>query len=495
MLLSCYYPQVESAKDCEISSVTSDTRQVRPGSLFVCIRGAKFDGHAHVAEAEQKGAAAVVAAREVPCGLPLFVVANTRAEYGRLCARFWGDPASRMRLIGVTGTNGKTTITSVVKQILAHAGRTAGLIGTIQNEIGELVIPAKFTTPDPAELHALFARMERAGCGYVSMEVSSMALDQDRLSGCRFAVGVFTNLTQDHLDYHGSMEAYFAAKCRLFGQTDTAVVNLDDPYGRQLLARLPAGCRPVTYSGGDAAADFYASNVRCHARGVDFTLHAGGVAYEVRFCMPGLYSVENALAAIAAAVSAGLSVGEAVDGANACHGVRGRMEVLPTDTPYTVICDYAHSSDSLAKALSTVKGFAEGKVWALFGPAGCRDRTKRPKMAAAAARNADFVVLTSDNPRGEEPGQILDDAEPGFEGIGTPYIKIVDRYEAIRWVLGRAQPGDVVVLCGKGHEDYQVLADKTVCFDEHVIVQELLRNPNARRPPLIPKPTGQAKAT
>ena len=306
-----------------------------------------------------------------------------------------------------------------------------------------------------------------------------MALDQRRLAGCAFRVGIFTNLTQDHLDYHGSMEAYFDAKRRLFSMCENALVNLDDPYGHRLCGLLPENCRLYTFSASDPSADFFAEDVRLHPRGVDFTLRTGAGRFPASLAMPGQFAVENALAALGGVIAGGMDPGSAVSYLKNCRGVRGRMEVLAPapgvrDPGFTVICDYAHSDDSLEKAVGAVKSFAAGKVWVLFGPAGCRDRTKRPKMALAAAKHADFVVLTSDNPRSEPPEQILDDAEPALRSSGVPYRRIVDRYEAICWTLGQAAPGDVVMLCGKGHENYQVLAGETVFFDEHEIVRKLL---------------------
>lgn len=475
MKLSQCLSYVSSSSDCLFTYVTSDTRAIKPGSLFVCIQGEKFDGHDHIAEAEEKGAVGFVVQRPVQTSLPVHQVENTRAAYGILCAAINHNPSKRLKLIGVTGTNGKTTTTTIIKQILTLCGETAGLIGTIQNEIGSMQIPAKFTTPDPYELHALFARMEKAGCTHVSMEVSSHALDQSRLSGCRFQVGVFTNLTQDHLDYHGTMENYFEAKQKLFPLCRTAVINLDDDYGRRLLNLIPPTVRLFTFSAQDPSADFFADQVSLHAKGVDFLLRTADGEFPVHFCMPGAFSVSNALAALGAVWAAGIPIEKAVEAIGRCHGVKGRTEVLDTGTDFTVICDYAHSADSLEKELAAIKEFTQGTLWALFGPAGNRDRSKRPKMAAAAAKYADFVVLTSDNPRSEPPAQILADAEPGFAKANTPYIKIVDRYEAIRWVLSQARPGDVVALCGKGHEDYQVLADRTICFDEHEIVKKLVQ--------------------
>ncbi len=464
--------------DAEVSAVTADSRMVRKGTLFVAIKGEKFDGHNFAEAALNQGAAAVICERDLGLSGQI-LVPNSRAVYALLCAELSGNPAQNLKLIAVTGTNGKTTITYLLKQILEFAGKKTGLIGTIHVEIGDMTLPAKHTTPDPAELHALFGRMVAAGCEYVVMEASSHALDQHRLDGCRFEAGVFTNLTQDHLDYHLTMENYFDAKKKLFDSCRIGIINLDDEYGRQLLREIP--CKAVSYSAQDDMADYTAKNVEKHSSGVNFAFVGKGMIERISFCMPGAFSVSNAMAAASCMVSLGFESSVVAAGLNHCTGVKGRAEVLYAGNDFTIICDYAHSPDGLEKVLSAVQEFAKGRVVALFGCAGNRDRTKRTKMTRAVGEHCDFAILTSDNPRSEDPMQIINDALPGFEGTGVQYKVIVDRYEAIEWAIASAQQDDVIVLCGKGHEDYQVLDFGTVLFDEHEIVKKIMKKRNASR--------------
>lgn len=389
-----------------------------------------------------------------------------------MCSNYYDNPSSKLKLIGVTGTNGKTTVSTLIKHILESAGHKAGLIGTVQNEIDDMILPAKYTTPDPAQLHALFARMVDAGCEYAVMEVSSHALDQYRVSGCTFEAAVFTNLTQDHLDYHGTMENYFEAKKKLFGMCRVGIVNYDDPYGQRIIAGAP--CPIHTFSTCSDNAEYTAKSIKIRADGSSFALLGTGIIARVHFPMPGMFSVSNAMAAAVCAMAVGISLDKTVTALNDCPGVPGRTQVLSTGTPYTVICDYAHTPDGIEKILAALHEFVTGRVMILFGCAGNRDARKRPMMASAAAKGADFVVLTSDNPRSEDPMKIINDALPGFEGLSTPWVVIPNRYHAIRWALENAREGDVLLLAGKGHEDYQVLDYGTVSFDERLIVRELL---------------------
>ena len=475
MLLSKLLEGVEyegSVKDCEIKGVTSDSRQVEPGMLFVCIRGTRADGHGYAKGAVEAGAAAVVCERDL--GLQNQILcADTHLAYGLLCGNWYGNPARRLRLIGVTGTNGKTTVTCMVKHILETTGARVGLIGTIHNEIDDIVLPAKHTTPDALALHGMLSRMADAGCRYVVMECSSHALDQQRLAGLRFEAAAFTNLTQDHLDYHHDMENYYHAKKKLFSMCGTAVVNVDDAYGERLAEEIT--CPKITFSTQSDEADYTAKDIRPAPDSSRFMLVGKGQIARVRLPIPGDFSVANAMTAACSCIAAGLTVEEAAAGLCSCKGVVGRIEVLPTGTPYTVIRDYAHSPDGLEKIITTMQKFAAGRVVTLFGCAGNRDRTKRKKMAEIVARLSDFVILTSDNPRDEDELQIIEDAKPGLlEHPDTPYEIIPDRYAAIEWALDHAQPDDVLILAGKGHEDYQVLKGETICFDEKQIVLDLL---------------------
>ena len=462
---------VGSIPGCEISALTSDSRQVEAGSVFFCIPGIRIDGHDYAAQALEKGAAAIVCQRDL--GLEKQVlVADTRVALGQCASNFFDRPTEKLKLIGITGTNGKTTVTYMVKHMLEAAGKTVGLIGTIRNEIDDITLPAKYTTPDPIQLHAMFERMVQAGCEYVVMEASSHALDQHRLAGVTFDVAAFTNLTQDHLDYHGTMEAYFAAKRKLFDICEHAVINYDDEYGRRILSE--ASCPCASYAQKSSKADLTAHDVQFTAQGSRFVLMAGGELYRVTMRMPGEFSVSNALAAAGCCLAAGIDIQAVVSGLASCPGVPGRIEILPADTPYTIIRDYAHSPDGLQKILETLREFATGRVVCLFGAAGNRDRTKRSVMGEIVSRLADFIILTSDNPRDEDQTRIINDILPGVKKHKTPYKIIPDRYEAIEWGLKNAQPGDILLLAGKGHEDYQVLDYGTINFDEKVIVAQLL---------------------
>jgi UDP-N-acetylmuramoyl-L-alanyl-D-glutamate--2,6-diaminopimelate ligase len=457
--------------DVEITGITCDSRQVEKGSVFFCQKGTKFDGHDHAQSALEKGAAAVIVERDLEIPRQI-LVESTREAWGIASANFFDNPARQLKLIGVTGTNGKTSITYLTKQILEGAGKKVGLIGTIHNEIDDMVVPAKHTSPDPFQLHAMFDRMRKAGCAYVVMEVSSHALDQQRLAGCYFDVAIFTNLTQDHLDYHGDMENYYLAKRRLFDQCGTAIINIDDRYGRRLREEIT--CPTLTFSCENDEADFVAHSAKFTAQASTYVMLWENRLYRAKLPMPGLFFVSNALAATAASVAAGVEMDAVVESLASCRGVPGRMEILETHTPYTVIRDYAHSPDGLEKMLTAVREFAPARVVVLFGSAGNRDRTKRPLMGEICARLADFCILTSDNPRDEDPEQIVADVVPGMKKHRTPYKVIVDRYDAIRWALENSLPDDILVLAGKGHEDYQVLDYGTIFFDEKVIVGELL---------------------
>ncbi|MDY3617541.1 UDP-N-acetylmuramoyl-L-alanyl-D-glutamate--2,6-diaminopimelate ligase [Agathobaculum sp.] len=453
--------------DLEIREVCYDSRAVEKGDLFVAIRGYATDGHQYIGKALEQGAAAVVC-EEAPAGTPAVVVENARRALAQIAANRFGHPADAMTMIGVTGTNGKTTTTYLIKHMLEAAGHKVGLIGTNQNLIGGEVTPTERTTPESYELHALFARMRDAGCTHVVMEVSSHSLVLDRVYGIRFAVGAFTNLTQDHLDFHKTMEEYRKAKAMLFGASGKGVINLDDPAAQAMLD--DAKCPCLTFSCDKDKADLTAKNIVLHADGVDFLASAMTELARVHLPIPGHFSVENALAALGVMIALGLPLDQAAASLATAAGVKGRVEVMPTGTDYTVLIDYAHSPDGVENVLEAVRGFAKGRVIALFGCGGDRDRTKRPQMGAIAARLADFCIVTSDNPRTEDPQAIIDDILAGMQDSKTPMQVIVDRPEAIRWALAHAKKDDVIVLMGKGHETYQEVNHVKHHMDEREIV-------------------------
>ena len=446
-----------------------DSRAVEKGDLFVAIRGYATDGHRYIEKALAQGAAAIVC-EEAPAGAPAVVVENSRRALAEIAANRFGHPADSMVMLGVTGTNGKTTTTYLIKHILEQAGHTVGLIGTNQNLIGSEAIETERTTPESYELQALFARMRDAGCTHVIMEVSSHSLVLDRVHGIRFAVGAFTNLTQDHLDFHKTMEEYRRAKARLFAVSDRGVINLDDPAADAMLA--DALCPCLTFSCEKDAADLTARNIGLHADGVSFLANTRGELARVRLAIPGHFSVENALAALGIALQLDMPLADAAKALATATGVKGRVEVVPTDTDYTVLIDYAHSPDGVENVLRAVRGFAKGRVVALFGCGGDRDRTKRPKMGAIAAALSDFCIVTSDNPRTEEPQAIIDDILEGMKDTKTPTRVIVDRPEAIRWALAHARKEDIIVLMGKGHETYQEVNHVKHHMDEREIVAD-----------------------
>ena len=458
-------------KNVRVCDVTDDTRKVKKGSVFVCIKGNNFDGHSVAAEMLKNGAAAVVC--EHSLGLKKeVVVENTRSAYSIMCANFFGNPAKELELIGLTGTNGKTSSTYFIKSLFELFGIKMGLIGTMQNMVGKEVYPAKYTTPTSYELQELFRKMVDAGCKYCVMEVSSQGLAQGRVDGLHFKYAVFTNLTQDHLDFHGSMENYAAAKKILFSRCDVAIINKDDAAAEFMVKDLP--CKVVTYSAKDNSADFVAKNITLGARGIAYELLGDGVIARLKCPVPGSFTVYNTLSAAAVAVSAGLDFRMVISAFSSVKGVKGRIEVVPTDTDYTVIIDYAHSPDGIKNILSSVKEFAEGRVIIVFGCGGDRDATKRPLMADAAASLADFVVLTSDNPRTEDPEAIIQDAAEGLKKHKTPREIITDRTEAIRFAMNEAKSGDVIVLAGKGHETYQIIGTEKRHYDEREIVKGIL---------------------
>lgn len=459
---------LQGVSDREIGNVTNDSRKVEKGDLFVCITGAASDGHDYAAAALQKGAAAVVCERDL--GLENQVlVADTHGAYGKIAANFYGNPSKKLKLIGVTGTKGKTTVTSLIKAILTRTGQKVGLIGTIQNEIGDEVLHTENTTPDAMELERLYRKMVEAGCEYCVMEVSSHALDQERIGDSHYEVAVFTNLSHEHLDYHKDMESYFAAKKKLFSRCDKAVVNVDDAYGRRIAADCT--CPVMTFSL-EEEADLRAFQLTCHPDSVDFRFGYEGVESRLHFAMPGAFSVRNVLAAMGVCLQVGVCL-ETITGAlSEVKGVRGRNENLTPGREFTVICDYAHTPDSIENILGALKETVKGRLIALFGCGGDRDRTKRPLMGEAAAEHSDFVIVTSDNPRTEDPDAIIAEILPGVEGKNTPYKVIPNRREAIFYAVENAKPGDTIVLCGKGHEDYQIIGHEKHHFDEREVVAE-----------------------
>ena len=462
--------------ETEITGVSYDSRQTKPGDLFVAMTGFATDGHRYIGKALENGAAAILCQTAPEADCPYVQAADSRRALAVIGANWFGHPAERMTMLAVTGTNGKTTTTYLLKAILEQTrGAKVGLIGTNQNMIGGTVIPTERTTPESFEVQKLFREMADAGCTHVVMEVSSHALALDRVYGVPYAVGIFTNLTQDHLDFHGTMEAYCDAKAILFRHCDTGVVNADDPWTARLLKN--ASCKLLTYAE-HTAADLRAEDIVLGSDHVAFAAVTKTDRVPIRVNIPGGFMVYNTLDVLGAALALGISLEESAAVLARVPPVKGRVEVVPTPgKDYTVLIDYAHSPDGMVNVLSSVKGFAKGRTVALFGCGGDRDKTKRPKMGRVAAEIADLVVVTTDNPRTERPGDIIADILPGLEGFDTPHVVVENRVEAIHWAMDHAQPGDVIVLCGKGHETYQEIDHVKHHMDEREIVADYL---NAR---------------
>lgn len=461
--------------ELDVRDISFDSRTTQPGDLFAAVCGYESDGHRFIGAAVARGAAVVLCQKKPEVDIPYILVADSRLALSRICCEFFGNPSRELTMIGVTGTNGKTTVTTLIKHMLEQCLHTkVGLIGTNANIIGDEVLHTEHTTPDTYELQKLLRRMVDAGCTHAVMEVSSHSLVLHRVEGIRFRVGIFTNLSQDHLDFHKTMEAYCDAKALLMRQCDVGIYNADDPWAERLMA--DATCpRRFSYSV-NGQADLMAKNVALEPGSVDFDAEADTEWCHVHVGIPALFTVYNTLDAMACCWNLGVPLAECADALAKNHGVKGRMEIIPTPgTGYTVLNDYAHKPDALEKVLQSAKSFAKGRVVALFGCGGDRDKTKRPVMGEIGARLADFVIVTSDNPRTEKPEAIIDDILVGLKGYDTPYTVIPDRVAAIHYAMDHAQPGDVIVLAGKGHEDYQEIDHKHYPMDERVIVAEHLK--------------------
>ncbi len=461
----------ENLSELEITGVTCDSRKVKEGFAFVCIVGTVSDGHDYALKAVELGAKVIVAERDL--GLEnQILVTDSHAAFATMCANWFNNPAKDLKLIGVTGTNGKTSVTYMLKTIIESFGYKVGLIGTIQNMIGDEVIPTSNTTPNAYDLNSLFALMKEKGCTYVIMEVSSHALDQCRVYNLDFEAAMFTNLTQDHLDYHITMENYLAAKKKLFSMCKTAIINSDDEYAEKLMQGL--NCKIVTYSMGNEST-FSAKAVNYRPASVEYELVSDDVLQHIKVNTGGKFTVYNSLCALCCAIELGFNVIKVAEGLAQHKGVKGRAEVVPCDRNFTIIIDYAHTPDGLKNILSTFNECKKSRIIALFGCGGDRDKTKRPIMGSIAARYGDFVIITSDNPRSENPTDIINDILVGLDGTTTPYKVIENRIEAIKYAISIAKEGDIIVLAGKGHETYQILSTGTIHLDEREIVAEALK--------------------
>lgn len=480
----------------EISGIEHDSRRIGPGGLFVCIQGLRQDGHAFIPQAVERGAAALVvdASRTdlaIPAGTPTIRVRDPRAALARLAAQFYGQPSRDLRMVGVTGTNGKTTTAYLVEAILRGAGRPCGLLGTIEYRCGERTFPGERTTPEASDLFRLLAAMRDLGAWGAAMEVSSHSLVLHRVDACEFDVGIFTNLTQDHLDFHGTMEAYAEAKGRLFAALGrdrakpgeaAAILNGDDPWAEAMAARTTA--RVVRFGLGPGA-EIRPRELRLHLDGIRATVESPWGEFEIRSPLVGRHNVSNILGAAGACLHLGLSPDEVGRGIAGLAAVPGRFEKVEAGQPFGVVVDYAHTPDALDHVLTVAQEFTPGRVIVVFGCGGDRDRGKRPIMGQVAARLADQIFVTSDNPRSEEPEAILEEIVVGIKKAPTGsgvHAKIPDRREAIGAALACARGGDLVVIAGKGHETYQVLRSCTIPFDDRIVAHEALAALGYRAP-------------
>ena len=466
--------KIDGGGSMKISGIACDSRKVKPGNVFVCITGYETDGHKYAKSAVENGAVAVVAEHDLPTvDVPCVIVDNTRKAMSEMAATFYDYPYKKFKLIGITGTNGKTTTTYLIKSILEHLGKKVGLIGTNQNMIGDMIMETSRTTPDSLELMQLFDMIASHNVDYVVMEVSSHALALDRVTACTFDVGAFTNITQDHLDFHKTMEEYLAAKSILFNICNTGVVNKDDARSEYLIEN--ARCRNMITYGINQDCDLKASNIILNEDGVKFDINYGGMEEHVDLPIPGEFSVYNALTAIGCCMAENIPLDLAVDGLHSAKGVKGRIEIVRTPgTNYTVIIDYAHTPDGLLNVINAIRGFAKGRIVTLFGCGGDMDASKRPIMGKIAGELSDFCIVTSDNPRTEDPEKIIKQVVEGVKQTDCDYEVITNRFSAIEYALDHAKKNDIILLAGKGHETYQVLGKDTIKFDEREIVQKLL---------------------
>ncbi|MBE6941335.1 MAG: UDP-N-acetylmuramoyl-L-alanyl-D-glutamate--2,6-diaminopimelate ligase [Ruminococcaceae bacterium] len=451
--------------ELDIPSVAYDSRKVAPGGLFVAISGFAVDGNRFIPMALEKGAVAVVTAKKPADHVPYILVASDRLALAMIGCNFYGHPSKSMTMIGVTGTNGKTSTTLLLKQVLEKTlGAKVGLIGTMENMVGDEIIPTERTTPESFELQGLFARMRDAGCTHVVMEVSSHAISLDRVAGVHFHVAAFTNLTEDHLDFHKTMDAYCDAKAELFRRCNKGVLNGDDEYYNRI--RSAATCKLLTTSV-KSAAQLHAQDIALHADGISFTAVYGAVKQAVSLPIPGRFTVYNALSVLGIGLQLGISLKDAAQALKTAKGVRGRVEVVPTPgKPYTVLVDYAHTPDGLENVLRSVRDFCKGRLIAVFGCGGDRDPVKRPIMGKIGVELSDIAVITSDNPRTEAPMNIIADILEGVPRDKKNYIVIEERRKAIRYAMDIAGKDDMIILAGKGHETYQEINGVKYHLDE-----------------------------
>jgi len=454
----------------DIRGITDSTEKIRHDGVFVCIEGERTDGHSFAQKALDKGAAVVICQRDIGIENSV-IVEDTRKAYAQMCANFYGNCHKKLKIIGITGTNGKTTTSYILRKILEDSGYKTGLIGTVNVIIGSEVYPADLTTPDPADLHRYFMLMSIAGCDACVMEVSSQALSQQRVFGIDFDCSIFMNLSPEHLDYHKNMDAYAKAKVKLFEHSRSAVINGDDPYAEMMKSKCSG--RIVTFSA-DSYTDIRAENIRLDRDGVTYNLIADDISYPVSVGMMGNFNVYNSMAALSAAYVFGADLNRAVRSVSRFDGIRGRMEKIENTSGINVIIDFAHTPDSLENVLKTIKSVYDGRIITVFGCGGDRDKSKRNLMGKTAYEYSDKVFVTSDNPRTEKPENIIEEITKGLPSENL--FRITDRTQALKSALNCAKAGDTVLVAGKGHEKYQILGTQKIYYDEREIIRKLLED-------------------
>lgn len=483
MKLSELFKDIPIAKNIDIKGITNNSNEVKPGYLFIAVRGARIDGNNFIPDVINRGASAIVTEKEWPNtnGTIFMKVDSIENIIWQLGKRFYGDPSSKLKVVGITGTNGKTTTSYLIKSILEKAGISTGLMGTIDYVIGDRKIPASLTTPDILKVNQYLTQMEEAGCKACVMEVSSHALEQGRVNGINFNIGVYTNLGRDHLDYHRTIDNYLDSKTRLFrnlSRDSWAVINVDDPYSSNILQNTLANV--IGYGIGNVSSanirfKIKAKGIRFSDSGMRFSVLATGFneGFSIETKLIGYHNVYNILASVGTSLALGISVDAIKEGVYVTEEIPGRLQKIDLGQPFSVFIDYAHTPDALENVLNTLRMITKARLLLLFGCGGDRDKEKRPLMGRIASRLSDYTIITTDNPRTEEPMQIIRDIERGF--IGTNYKVIEDRREAIREAIDICQPGDVLIIAGKGHENYQILKHTVVPFSDKNVVEEVLK--------------------
>lgn len=475
LLMGVSYQCVCGDLEQEVDHIIYDSRIKTKSGLFIAIEGFKTDGHQYIEAAIENGAKTIVVQKDINYkieNVTFIKVENTRKTMAVIATNMFYNPSKDLNLVGVTGTNGKTSTVYLLGQILEMYQKKIGIIGTIENRIGDMILKAERTTPESIDLQTIFYKMIEHEVEYALMEVSSHALELYRVDGCKFKIGIFTNLTQDHLDFHGNMENYAKAKARLFKLCDIGIINVDSQYVDIIASE--ATCKLITY-GIDREADYRACDIKITAIGVQYTLICPHGEYTIEVPIPGKFTVYNTLAVIISAIQLGIPIDHIIQTLSQVKGVPGRVQSFTSPKGYSVLVDYAHTPDGLENVLMTIEQFVQNRIITVFGCGGDRDKTKRPIMGHVAAKYSDKIIITSDNPRTESPIQILDEIESGVKALDTPYIKIEDRKEAILLALGQAKQGDVILIAGKGHENYQILKDRIIHFDDCEIVQSYIQ--------------------